>query len=35
LRQRTRDPAATIAEEGIARLLALVRQELSLVPSSG
>jgi predicted nucleotidyltransferase len=33
LRQRTRDPAATIAEEGIARLLALVRQELSLVPT--
>jgi predicted nucleotidyltransferase len=35
LRQRTRDPAATIGEEGIAHLLALVRQELSLVPSSG
>jgi predicted nucleotidyltransferase len=35
LRQRTRDPAATIAEEGIARLLAVVRQELSVVPSSG
>jgi hypothetical protein len=33
LRQRTRDPAATIAEEGIASLLALVRQELSLVPT--
>lgn len=35
LRQRTRDPGATIAEQGIARLLALVRWELSLVPSSG
>jgi predicted nucleotidyltransferase len=34
LRQRTHDPAATIAEEGIARLLALVRKQLSLVPSS-
>jgi predicted nucleotidyltransferase len=33
LRQRTRDPAATIGEEGIARLLAVVRQELRLVPS--
>jgi hypothetical protein len=34
LRQRTSDPAAAIGEEGIARLLALVRHELSLVPSA-
>ena len=34
LRQRTSDPAAAIGEEGIARLLALVRQELSVGQSS-
>jgi predicted nucleotidyltransferase len=33
LRQRTGDPGAVVAKEGIARLLAVVRQELSLVPT--
>jgi predicted nucleotidyltransferase len=33
LRQRNSDPAAVIAEDGITRVLALVRQELSLIPS--
>jgi predicted nucleotidyltransferase len=33
LRQRTSDPAAAIGEEDIARLLALVREELRLVAS--
>jgi hypothetical protein len=35
LRQRNGDPAAVIAEDGITRVLALVRQELSLVPTDG